>query len=246
MTVCAGVDGCKGGWIVVRRGPGTEAEVKVFAAFVKLLEWLGANFIAAVDMPIGLPDRGAPGGRIAERTVRKLLQRRRGSIFSIPSRSAVYAQTGAIAKGEYLQAHARASENARQTSDSSAGVSIQAFGIFPKIREIDALLRAEPDLSQRLHESHPEIAFRQLNGGSEMTEGKLTKAGEDQRRQILARWGFSEDFLRRRKFSKAKADDFLDACAMLAVAERIKAGIAVSHPSPPGLDAFGLPIAIWA
>lgn len=246
MTVCAGVDGCKGGWIAVWRSGGLAPEAQVFKQFAEIIAWLPPDAVVAVDMPIGLPQTGTPGGRAAERAARPLLNKRRSSVFAMPARAAVYAERGPFAKGAYLAAHARASAIARRTSEPPAGVSIQAFGIFQKIREIDAVLRAEPELSQRVHEAHPEIAFQTLNSGVEMKEGKLTGTGEDQRRQVLARWGFSEDFLRQQRPPNARTDDFLDACAMLAVAERIKAGIAVSYPSPPGRDAHGLPIAIWA
>lgn len=107
------------------------------------------------------------------------------------------------------------------------------------------MLRDEPELSNRVFESHPEVAFRELNAQVEMQHGKMVHAGQEERRAVLAKYGLTADFLLQKVFSKAKVDDFLDACAMLAVAERIKAGIAVSHPSPPGRDAFGLPIAIW-
>ena len=63
----------------------------------------------------------------------------------------------------WYEAHRRASEIARKTSDPPRGVSIQAFGIFPKIREIDALLIERPELRRRVVESHPEVAFWRLN-----------------------------------------------------------------------------------
>ncbi|TIP62247.1 MAG: DUF429 domain-containing protein, partial [Mesorhizobium sp.] len=64
----------------------------------------------------------------------------------------------------WYAAHRRASEVAKATSDPPRGVSIQAFGIFAKIREIDAVLIARPELRRRIFESHPEVAFCRLNG----------------------------------------------------------------------------------
>jgi predicted RNase H-like nuclease len=43
----------------------------------------------------------------------------------------------------------------------------------------------------------------------------------------------------------AASDDFLDACAMLLIAERHQAGLAIPFPDPPLLDDCGIPIAIW-
>ena len=103
-------------------------------------------------MPIGLPDITRKGGRGPETLVRPLLGQRQSSVFSIPSRAAVYAAIEAFTTVElWYEAHRRASAVARTTSEPPRGVSIQAFGIFPKIREIDALLRARPELAAARH-----------------------------------------------------------------------------------------------
>jgi predicted RNase H-like nuclease len=44
----------------------------------------------------------------------------------------------------------------------------------------------------------------------------------------------------------AGADDLLDALACAAIARRLFAGTARAFPDPPGRDAYGLPVAIWA
>jgi predicted RNase H-like nuclease len=246
MTVCAGVDGCKGGWIAVWRGGGALPETMVFECFEEIIAWLPMNAVIAVDMPIGLPETGTPLGRAAERAARPTLTKRRSSIFAIPSRAAVYAVTGPIGKGGYIAAHALASAEARRTSSPPAGVSIQAFGIFPKIREIDRLLRDMPALRQRAFESHPEIAFMTLNGGREMSWKKSSFEGQEERSQALLACGFDASFLSQspEPRSKAKQDDFLDACILALAAERIARGEAVSYPDPPETDAFGLRISI--
>jgi predicted RNase H-like nuclease len=206
------------------------------------------NAVIAVDMPIGLPETGAPLGRAAERAARPTLTRRRSSIFAIPSRAAVYAVTGPVEKGGHIAAHALASAEARRTSSPSAGVSIQAFSIFPKIREIDKLLRDAPALRQRVFESHPEIAFMSLNGGREMSWKKSSREGEEERSQALLAHGFDAAFLSQTPAPRtgAKRDDFLDACVLALAAQRIARGEAVSYPDPPVTDMFGLRISIQA
>jgi predicted RNase H-like nuclease len=129
-------------------------------------------------------------------------------------------------------------------------VSIQAFGIFSKIREIDALLIARPDLRLRVVESHPEAAFWRLNGEQAMrlpkkVKGTVNPAGMEERRALLARCGLPRAFLDRPAPRGAAVDDFLDACAMLLVAGRFSRGEAVPFPDPPPADAHGIPIAIW-
>jgi predicted RNase H-like nuclease len=246
MTMCAGVDGCKGGWIAVWRDAGQAPQTAVFGRFQEILDFLPADTFVTVDMPIGLPEQGTQGGRVAEQAARPLLALRSSSVFSMPSRKAVYAERPPFPRGTYRQARGRALEVARATSTVSKGFPIPSFGIFPKIQEIDTLLRAASVLSDRVFESHPEVAFREMNGKLEMQHGKMVGVGQDERRAILSSYGFPASFLMSRAFSKAKVDDFLDACAMLVVAERIARGEAVSYPSPPGRDSFGLPIAIWA
>ncbi len=247
-----GVDGCPGGWIAVWRQNGGEPAVGVFAAFVELIAAFPGDATVAVDMPIGLPEFTGHGGRGPEALVRPMLGQRQSSIFSIPSRAAVYAETAPFTTvAEWYAAHRRASEVARRTSDPPRGVSIQAFGIFGKIREIDALLRERPNLRQRVIESHPEVAFMRLNGGISMglpkkIKGVVNPDGMAERKALLCRHGYERVFLDQRAPAGAKSDDVLDACCMMLVAGRIRRGEAVSFPDPPGRDGHGIPVAIHA
>src|SRR5262249_40865219 len=131
----AGADGCPGGWIVAFVHPvGDEAHVRIVSRFADVLAAPEAPAVVAVDMPIGLPERTGLGGRAAEKAVRPLLGQRQSSVFSVPSRAAIYA-------GDYGEACRIASE----TSDPPRKVSKQLFNIAPKIREIDECLRADGD-----------------------------------------------------------------------------------------------------
>lgn len=250
--VLVGVDGCKAGWIAVRRASGSALSVEVFASFAALLASLPDGAVIAVDMPIGLPELSSKGGRGPEALVRPLLGARQSSVFSIPSRAALYADTNDFTSLEaWYAAHIRASEVAKTTSDPPRGVSIQAFGIFAKIREIDALLIARPDLRGRVFESHPEVAFCRLNGEQAMQlpkkiKGSINPAGMAERKTLLCRHGYDMRFLDQPPPRGGAADDFLDAAAMMLIAGRIAAGEARPFPDPPGRDAFGIPVAIWA
>lgn len=250
MTI-AGVDGCKAGWIaVIRRDTEAEPAAAIFGRFEDLLAALPASAVVAVDMPIGLPDFTNKGGRGPEALVRPLLGQRQSSVFSIPSRAAVHAAAAFTSIEAWYAAHRRASAVAMQTSGPSRGVSIQAFGIFAKIREIDALMIARPDLRERVFESHPEVAFWRLNGGRAMdlpkkVKGAVNPAGMEERRALLVRCGHDRAFLEQAPPRGAANDDFLDACAMMLVAERHRRGEAMSFPAPPGRDAYGIPVAIW-
>ncbi|ESY70628.1 DUF429 domain-containing protein [Mesorhizobium sp. M0051] len=265
-TVLVGVDGCKAGWIAVRhdpgstlrnprsilRNPGSIASVAVFASFAALLASLPDDAVIAVDMPIGLPEFSSKGGRGPEALVRPLLGARQSSVFSIPSRAALYADTSDFTTIEaWYAAHIRASEVAKATSDPPRGVSIKAFGIFAKIREIDALLIARPDLRGRVFESHPEVAFCRLNGDQAMRlpkkiKGSINPDGMAERKALLCRHGYEMGFLDQPPPRGAAADDFLDAAAMMLIAGRIADGVARPFPDPPLIDRVGIPVAIWA
>lgn len=235
--ILAGVDGCPTGWVAAVRRPDGPVEVAVVPRFEDVLAFDPACI--AVDMPIGLPDRIGAAGRDPERALRPFLGARQSSVFSVPSRAAVYA-------GDYAAACAAA----LATSDPPRKVSKQCFHIFPRIREIDALLRAAPAWRERIVESHPEGVFMGLNGWRPLLQPKKVKSrphppGLDERRALLAAAGIDTGLLASRPPRGAGADDVLDAFACLILAERRAAGRAVPLPSPPGRDSHGLPIAIW-
>ena len=240
MALVAGVDGCPAGWIAVLRdmAAARPARVVVTSRFADLLA-LGPAAIA-VDMPIGLPERIGPGGRGPETALRPHLGARQSSVFSVPSRAAVYAP-------DYREACVLAAA----TSDPPRKVSKQAFFLFPKIREIDELLRADGALHGRVFESHPEGVFMTLNGGAALSEPKKVKgrcwpAGMALRRTLLSGAGIGPDLLGMAPPRGAGEDDLLDAIACSVTAGRIVRGEARSFPERPGVDAFGLPVAIWA
>ena len=162
----AGVDGCPGGWVAAFVRPaGDEARLAVFARFADVLAAPERPAIVAVDMPIGLPERAGAGGRAAENAVRPLLGARQSSVFSVPSRAAIYAHD-----------YAQACRVAQETSEPPRKVSKQLFNIAPKIREVDAVLRADPQVAARVYEVHPEVAFWRLNGECALDEPKKVKS----------------------------------------------------------------------
>lgn len=240
MSWVAGVDGCRSGWIAVfLHTDGTAPpRVRLFERIADLLTAEDAPVRIAVDMPIGLPERIEGSGRAAEQAVRPLLGDRQSSVFSIPARAAVM-------KTDYA-ASCRA---ALAASNPPRKVSRQSFMLFPKIRELDALMT--PALAERVFEAHPEVAFWRLDNGVAMRLPKKIKSrinpdGMAERRALLAHHGVAADFLNGDPPKGAGADDFLDACAVAVIAKRHLAGKARPFPDPPEYDARGLPIAIWA
>ena len=235
--VIAGIDGCPGGWIAAF-ARGGEVRLEILPRFADVLAKHPA--VIAVDMPIGLPERSGPGGRAAENAVRPLLGARQSSVFSVPSRRAVYAET-----------YAEACAAALATSDPPRKVSKQLFNIAKKIREVDTALRASPALVARVFEVHPELAFWRMNGERALDQPKKVKSrcyapGLALRRALLISAGFSSEIVNAAPPKGAGPDDVLDALACAAVAQRLRDGRAKPFPDPPERDAYGLPMAIWA
>jgi predicted RNase H-like nuclease len=233
----AGIDGCSAGWMVVLVDAIALAppSARIVSSFAGILDLPETPCIIAVDMPIGLPERTTIGGRAPDIAARAVLGARQSSVFAVPSRSTVM-------ETDYRAACAVA----MASSDPPRKIARQAFNLFPRIREIDALMT--PELQQRIHECHPEVAFWAMNGKTPLDEPKKVKSrpwepGLDMRRQLLAAGGrFPVSFLTATRFrpSMAGPDDFLDACACAWTALRIHDGTAETFPGTPPLDARGL------
>jgi predicted RNase H-like nuclease len=238
----AGVDGCKAGWIAVSfplHDPSL-AKVKVFENFARLLAALPPSSVIAVDIPIGLPDRTANGGREADWAARKFLGARQATVFPVPSRQAVYAFQGG---------YARVCSIARATSDPPRAPSIQAYWILGRIQEVDRLLSRDAAFRGRVFEVHPEVSFSMMNGAPlpepKKVKGRIHAPGMWWRRQVLESQGFSAGFLEASVPRGAALDDLYDACACAWSAARIVNKVARVFPAQPGIDAMGLQVAIW-
>jgi len=218
----------------------SELRVRLVARFIDVTAALEAPAVIAIDIPIGLPERTGYGGRAAENAVRPLLGARQSSVFSVPSRAAIAAR-------DYRDA----CRIALATSEPPRKVSKQLFMLAPKIREVDAALRADAALSQRVFEVHPELAFWRLNGEQALSEPKKVKSrpyelGLALRRQLLIKAGLPAAAVEASPPKGAGPDDLIDALACVVIAWRIFNGVAQPFPDPPERDAFGLRMTIWA
>lgn len=234
LPLVAGVDGCPAGWIAVMWDGGISLTSRLCARFAEVVA-LPAQIIA-VDMPIGLPERS---GRPPERAVRSKLGERQSSVFAVPSQKAIYCED-----------YAQACRVNLLHSDPPRKVSKQCFHLFPKMREIDALIT--PELQARIYESHPELAFWMMNAETPLALPKKVKSapygpGLDLRRALLRQAGLPIDHLsldyRRRDVG---ADDLLDASACAFVAWRILNGRSIRFPEDPPRNARGLRMEINA
>jgi predicted RNase H-like nuclease len=231
----AGIDGCRAGWIMVLAHPlardALVHQVTICPRFDDVLALLPASAVSAVDIPIGLLAAQQPGGRDCDRCARRLLGRRASSVFTPPIRPLLDATHYAQVRGH--------------------GLSIQAFNILPKIRDVDRVMT--PALQQRVYEAHPELAFQAL-AGQPLQHSKKTVAGREERLRVLdtlpsllfhrIRAAF-EQSRRGYKRTDVAPDDILDAYVLVWTALRIWRAQAYRVPRNPPYDARGLRMEIW-
>ena len=238
----AGVDGCRAGCVVVLTDTacadvGAHAEVMVACDFGAVLDLTRGARVVGVDMPMGLLDAAVPGGRECDRHARRLLGWPRAcSVFTPPAR-------GALTRASYRGALAAN----RRSSAARLGISIECFGLFPRLREVDEALSAAPPLAERVTEIHPELSFRALAGGAAgLVEPKRSPRGLARRAALLRPVFPRVSRTLRTRMSRVAADDVLDAHAVAWSAARVARDTAVCLPARPApRDARGLPMAIW-
>jgi hypothetical protein len=75
-----GIDGCPTGWIAACQGGGNDKIILRHATTIaELLSRFGTPEIAAIDMPLCLPEAAVPGGRNTDRAARRHLGKRGAS-----------------------------------------------------------------------------------------------------------------------------------------------------------------------
>ncbi len=219
MTVVAGFDGWRGGWVGIVLDGGTYAGSVVAESMAEAIARLEEAAVIAVDIPMSPPRARV---REAEQEAKRLLGSRSSTVFLTPPRVVLRASTYAAARAE-------------ATARFGRGVSAQAYALRHRILELEPLARAD----ERIHEVHPELAFREMNAGTPVEDNKKTWAGQMRRRRLLAGEGIEvPDELG--AVGMVPPDDVLDAAAVAWTAERIASGRARAVP------AFGRRVdAIW-
>jgi predicted RNase H-like nuclease len=203
VSIVAGADACRGGWVAITLDDGRVVDSLVAKTFTQLLRHLDAAAAIAVDIPIGLPSKGA---RAADVAARAFVGPRRSSVFPTPLRAALVAATYA---------------EARRVLPS---LSAQSFALGKKIREV------EETLDERVFEVHPEVSFAAL-AGRHLRYSKRSWNGQMERRRLLAAAGIElPDEL---SAGQAAADDVLDAAIAAWSAFRKARGEAAALPPDP-------------
>jgi predicted RNase H-like nuclease len=215
-----GVDGWRGAWVAAR----LDGRLVTLSVLPDVRAVLAVPDVAVIgiDMPIGLSDDGA---RTCDVEARRRLPGAASSVFPAPVRPVLHTTTY---------------DEARTTSLAASGrsLSVQSFALVPAIRSVDDGLGDPPD--PRVHEVHPELSFRALDG--RVTDRKASGSGLAQRIRALEAVMDVLDALAQDR-AGLPVVDALDACAAAWSAQRIADGRAtfVGDHRP---DARGRPMRI--
>ncbi|MDP4944257.1 MAG: DUF429 domain-containing protein [Alishewanella sp.] len=210
-TTYVGIDGCKSGWFVAIL-QGEQLRFQLCRTLAEVDARLPRHSIVFIDMPIGFIEPGE-AQRQCDRLARQALPGRRGSVFPVPCRKAVYAD-------DYPTA---CDINAAEIGKR---FPIQTWHIVPKIRELHQLLQTLPRCNGDYYESHPELVFAGF-AQAPMAELKSTAAGQQARLAVIARqvphWlPVIEQALSETLKKHAKPDDIIDAFVLLLAASQPK------------------------
>ena len=221
-----GVDACKRGWVALALRENRAPSAHFVSNIACLSEFIPDAGVIAIDIPIGLPERGH---RQADKAAKALLGQRRNSVFMTPVRAALEAPTHGAA-------------TAIATELTGIGISQQAYALRSKILEVEEwLLRARCPV----YEVHPEVSFTAMIGRPARAPKKSWQ-GMVERRDALIEQGIALDGIDPEVGAVVGVDDMIDAAAAAWRAARLLAGAASSFPDPPELDSAGRQIAIWA
>jgi predicted RNase H-like nuclease len=223
----AGIDGCRGGWVSFKVELASRCtSVELFDLQSILRNKPSDLAILAIDIPIGLLN----GSRACDKVARKLLGQPRGtSVFAAPCRASLSERNHAAASATNLRITGR-------------GLSQQAWGIASKIKQVDEAIT--PDCQKWVYEVHPEVCFWGLAGERPMKNRKKTKAGVEERLDLLRSvFPDIERHLQNRPASVGK-DDLLDAASAAWTALRLWKGEA-RQVCEPERDDKGLIATIW-
>lgn len=174
----------------------------------ELISTLPRPKFVAIDIPIGLPLKGA---RACDMEARKLLGKpRSSSVFPAPVRATLPARTYREACALSVLTHGKS-------------MSKQAFEIIDKIREVDDVMT--PELQRWVFEVHPEVSFYALNGRRPLTHSKHDRQGVEERIKLLVPdYPRIQDHLAELERAKVEEDDLLDAAAAAWTAQCVAEG----------------------
>lgn len=235
-----GVDSCSDGWIAVWYDNEGYAESSLYEHIEDL--WAAHRDSAEtvlIDVPIGLREDSNEKRPCDDAARGKLGSNRNSSVFAVPVRAAVHKDTYEDAK-------------ATQEDLTDGSLGVQSWGIADKIAQLDTFLReTEPDATEIIRESHPEVCFCALNNGNATRYSKTSQPAAAFWERIDILKSISPDVLHhirdasRDLNAKVGNDDVVDAF-VLALTASPKTGplrtLPDERPAEDEGDPTGLPM----
>ena len=224
-----GIDGCSGGWFMIGEDDNGEIEYKLYNNIESLWHENKEFQLALIDIPIGLKESG-PEERKCDKMARKILSKRKYSVFPAPCRQALGASSWEEANKINIKVRGK-------------GLSKQSWNISSKIQEVDNLIKTDPEIKTIFREAHPEIVFWALSEQQEMEFNKKTKEGFLERLGLLKNYlldaealinSILDDYFRK----DLARDDILDAIVLYLAAKLSNKSNweLVSIPAEPEID----------
>lgn len=229
-----GIDGCPLGWLAIdfdsQKSPYwvIEGKEKLYDTFEKYERIF-------IDIPIGVPDDSYTR-ECDERLREELGSQYHASVFNPPVRPALYAPT-----------YAEACVQSYSLTDKK--VSLQAWNISGRIKQVDQLLQEQEKFRQKVYESHPELLFKVLNGKEPIQQKKQTGKGLKHRLKLLKQvqdraesiYREIKEEYRRKEIAE---DDIVDTMVLAHFAQLSQNNKIRHLPEHPPKDSQGLPMSV--
>lgn len=229
----AGIDGCKAGWLLISFDEDA-SKYEVLRDEQALKNAFEAYDRIFINIPIGLEDENY------ERECDNLLRNKLGNdyapeVIDPPIRPA-------LAAPSYVEA------NMTSFDFTERNLTLQAWNITPKIKMVDELLSANPDLQEKVLESHPEFLYQKLNGGMIYQKKNLKKGIKHRLELVKDKEAVADDFFREIKEdfrrNEVEEHDIVDALVLAYFAKQSAEKELKTLPAQISPDSEGLKRAI--
>ena len=221
--ILAGVEPVRGGWLVA---PGNLQGISlapqpayVLGTLAEVLDYRPSFSVVALHAPVGAQEK-AHEERSCDSLARELLGRRRSAVVRAPSKALMEATTF---------------EEAQRIDPS---VDIVRWRSLAKASE--AIREVQSWRQRAVWEVNPELSFRQMNDGVNLTYGRRTMLGRKERIELLIHKLPGTERILAERPKGVREDKLVDALADLWTARRVIAHAITRAADPPVWDEEGV------
>ena len=210
----AGVDGCRGGWIIVYCD-NNSFHGEMLKDIEDLLEFQCNKNIEriAIDIPMGLPTK-EKNYRNVDKIAKELLKKKRSSVFFAPIADIVNIKE----KYDYQADYEEICKESKNLTGKK--ISRQIFCIFNKLKDVEKHLKQMQQ--NNIIEFHPELCWKNIKSSKKKASGYKERVKE-----ISFELNITEDYIdnfikdiRNNRCSLIAKDDVVDALCGLIVAKK--------------------------